>query len=1002
MVFYYDLHRSIASCFLVGSGTVTGLVLSSWEFWGYLFLHGLLNILVTANVTSIPSNCKISWDIVEIAVAVQTFVMVFFLNTCYERYVELYSTCMSIDETVKVFAQHLTISFNDLSIRKQLHVTVKHVVTAVFSFYFGVTNGAVSDAEWAFIMSKGLVDKQDLLYLKAFPGHRGILLVEWAMRTVAEMLRSKIMTQLYSPPERAALMNRVMNISQHLCTDMRDVADILALPIPFAYWHLLNVILSLNFVVVGYTLAASSNTILLMFPYGVYLFVFMGLRVLCAALSDPFRDATVDPMGCAFPVVSFLNYTFDHAVAIVASIDAFDPEKRLFEEGHGLMFQPAEVEHQLSNEALYREKPLLRRTNKIFDGNASDKVRRASTVELQAQRASVVAARRVSISAGQPGSPTRNSITGGRNSVALSNTQVSPRRPNSPSSRKGTVASRMGNAMRGQQTHVAYKWEPNGLILANHEDSYLVKWIQLRGFFHKGLTIEKVRATVPPPQLDPDSNSSESESPSTPPTPPATTTPSQPPAVSEKQNAALDSSSQTALHSTSSPVSAPAVCDLDHTIDRLEDLLQEARKQEKGNESKGMESPLDRALTRLQALLHSNSARPLPGKLRDKSLKTKKGVTFAGDRRSIKNKPQVHFAGEPEVKENKNPVITTDSHPVVLHESKASTSPPGSLNVSSSPQHPIALEGHLNHLTHFTFEDAGRSPSLTSSPRWPHAAAGDSLPHVGTWPHPATGDTQTHVGNWRQSASPYKFPGAGHEKYNWEGLHIRSPLQPGNVSPTHDISPFPSEARNLFPFAEQNKQSPLSVFVRNSPVTPQTPSRAQTELAGVPGSPRSLSPRQWTGSSLPLHSHPDHAQFRIPNRDNLFGNHAMTHQFETQQELGRLPVRSPLQQANEEEHMRGNFDRWPQVDRELWNVTASHAWSPSGLDREVRSSSVPAQRHVFSPRTRVLPQVAGIGPAGQLHPDLLANDIWGAAVPRVGVRDVPLKHDVPSFGGDAH
>merc|ERR1719444_657115 len=87
----------------------------------------------------------------------------------------------------------------------------------------------------------------------------------------------------------------------------------MAMPIPFAYWHLMNLVFAMNFLSLS-VLLAGFRAWMTIGPYAAALLVFMGLRECSNALADPFGEDTVD-----FPLAKYLDYTFDHSVCLLES-----------------------------------------------------------------------------------------------------------------------------------------------------------------------------------------------------------------------------------------------------------------------------------------------------------------------------------------------------------------------------------------------------------------------------------------------------------------------------------------------------------------------------------------------------------------------------------------------------------------------------------------------------------------------------------------------------------
>merc|ERR1712100_502020 len=91
----------------------------------------------------------------------------------------------------------------------------------------------------------------------------------------------------------------------------QEVLDTIELPIPFPYFHLLNVMIAVNLLIWAYGMGITKSV----FAPIVYLFsalIFMGMIELAAQLADPFGDDVVD-----FPVHVWVSELVEDLVMLV-------------------------------------------------------------------------------------------------------------------------------------------------------------------------------------------------------------------------------------------------------------------------------------------------------------------------------------------------------------------------------------------------------------------------------------------------------------------------------------------------------------------------------------------------------------------------------------------------------------------------------------------------------------------------------------------------------------
>merc|ERR1719359_2703305 len=130
----------------------------------------------------------------------------------------------------------------------------------------------------------------------------------------------------------------------------REISETMAQPIPFAYWHLMNLVFSLNFLLLALILASFEHWLTIV-PYSMALMTFMGLREVSNQLADPFGDDIVD-----FPLAKFLDYTFDHSVCLLQAFSANDAYERVRRQIFvSEAFNERQVRRHVTQENLYSD-----------------------------------------------------------------------------------------------------------------------------------------------------------------------------------------------------------------------------------------------------------------------------------------------------------------------------------------------------------------------------------------------------------------------------------------------------------------------------------------------------------------------------------------------------------------------------------------------------------------------------------------------------------------------
>lgn len=145
--------------------------------------------------------------------------------------------------------------------------------------------------------------------LQDYPGGRvTCILASWAMQTVQEALKKEVFWQTRSM-HPAHIQNRLNKQVVALIKATHSVQYQMAMPIPFPYYHIMNIIMVFNFLILGASLAEFG--VFGTFSFALALSVFMGLREVAVASADPFGTDEVD-----FPIEKFCDYAFDHCIAL--------------------------------------------------------------------------------------------------------------------------------------------------------------------------------------------------------------------------------------------------------------------------------------------------------------------------------------------------------------------------------------------------------------------------------------------------------------------------------------------------------------------------------------------------------------------------------------------------------------------------------------------------------------------------------------------------------------
>eukprot|EP00747_Dinoflagellata_sp_TGD_P181409 gnl/TRDRNA2_/TRDRNA2_35231_c0_seq1.p1 gnl/TRDRNA2_/TRDRNA2_35231_c0~~gnl/TRDRNA2_/TRDRNA2_35231_c0_seq1.p1 ORF type:complete len:726 (+),score=145.03 gnl/TRDRNA2_/TRDRNA2_35231_c0_seq1:185-2362(+) len=317
MTVYYSSIQPIFYSLSVVSRTLNifGMVCRRLEFWVFLTLHCIFVILTMTGALDTKEFDHAEYEALAGSQFFMTFFLVFYNDHCYKRFHKLYDLCMLSIDSALLFTQELVVAFPHPELDEHKLQAVKYVMAMVWIYFMGTTGGKLQKAEWKEVTRKGLLTKAEAEQLREFPHKQSesiLILGSWAMQVVDTALAHDCMWRERSM-RIAHTHNRLNAQCENIITALHEIGAIMALPVPYPYFHTMNVLLGLNLFTLT-VFGAFFKTYMTVFPLGVALIFFLGLREVSNALADPFGQDDVD-----FPIAAFLQYAFDTAACVLES-----------------------------------------------------------------------------------------------------------------------------------------------------------------------------------------------------------------------------------------------------------------------------------------------------------------------------------------------------------------------------------------------------------------------------------------------------------------------------------------------------------------------------------------------------------------------------------------------------------------------------------------------------------------------------------------------------------
>lgn len=287
MVLKYDASATyLATASRITHSVVPHVVVRK-EFWLFFGFHCCINAAFRRGMIPDADVGKslwcLDWKIVSIISGITTFFEVFYTMSSYSRYMHMYNEVGHMLDDVASFGFTVTLYLGDCP-DGYMRMASRYCLSSVIIFLYSV-HGTPSPEVWKQLVDRGLLKQEEREYLDKFTTmQRSFLLLSLCSKIVKA---GKDKTE-----EKVAfrqMSGKLLKVGKH----QQEILDTLAMPMPFQYFHILNVMITMNLTMWAYIMAIAESN----FAFFAYFFaatIFMGLMELATQLSDPFGDDDTD------------------------------------------------------------------------------------------------------------------------------------------------------------------------------------------------------------------------------------------------------------------------------------------------------------------------------------------------------------------------------------------------------------------------------------------------------------------------------------------------------------------------------------------------------------------------------------------------------------------------------------------------------------------------------------------------------------------------------------
>lgn len=344
-VYYNAKQPTLLSLYPLANPAVL-VIFKQPEFWSYIIVHmALCGLLIYDWIEIMP----IDWKAAGAFQYFTTFFLTFYNANCFARYEKFYKNCTSILDGITLFVRELTICFKEQETWQHRLQATKYLLASADLFFFSVCGHKLTVQEWEECVKKGLLTKAEAKLLVRYQGPEVVpILVTWAMIVVTDALTKDCFHMKEKVQKIAHNHNRLDVLKMQVMHHYRNVAELLAFPIPYAYWHLMNLVFTLNFWLLALQLADFRHWMTVL-PFTMALTTFMGLREVSNQLADPFGEDIVD-----FPLSKYLDSVFDDCISLVEGFSSEHAYQRTRDAIYNSVpFNEHQMRHQMIQEMLY-------------------------------------------------------------------------------------------------------------------------------------------------------------------------------------------------------------------------------------------------------------------------------------------------------------------------------------------------------------------------------------------------------------------------------------------------------------------------------------------------------------------------------------------------------------------------------------------------------------------------------------------------------------------------
>jgi len=271
------------------SGTLFPRVLQRWTFRIYLCLCLCIHISYRYGYFKDFDHSSrwyaLSWHNIEVVYGIATFLSTLFIDECYHRYLHIFK----LTRTVLVHLVEVTQEINSMiGVVSRAHAMMacRLFTAAIDIFFCELVCGSHSEEGWSQMEVRGLLLKEEVIYLRSFKYHaRHLALLAWSMEACKRGFhlasgRNRIPANMMKFTTRKMLRVRQMK---------QEIIDSVSMPLPQPYRFMTHAIVLIGMALCGFRMALC-DSFLPPLIYTCTLIFFLAVLELGDLLADPYTN----------------------------------------------------------------------------------------------------------------------------------------------------------------------------------------------------------------------------------------------------------------------------------------------------------------------------------------------------------------------------------------------------------------------------------------------------------------------------------------------------------------------------------------------------------------------------------------------------------------------------------------------------------------------------------------------------------------------------------------